>query len=117
MEEGVPLKEFFEKLLEDRDRVKVEELGRIWDRFEANDRALEEQKKSLAEYKTTANEFRGSLNDQGQRFATRVEAGQALDRIDKLEKANDNMQGRLWALGAGIAIVVVVINVILRFLP
>lgn len=37
------------------------------------------------------------------------------NRLQELERAASNMQGRLWALGVGIAAIVIVVNVALRF--
>jgi hypothetical protein len=37
-------------------------------------------------------------------------------RLKVLESSGANLQGRLWALGAGIAMIVVVVNVVIRFL-
>ena len=38
------------------------------------------------------------------------------DRVDKIEKENDNFRGRLWALGIVFTIVVILINLALRYL-
>lgn len=37
------------------------------------------------------------------------------DRLKALESAGANLQGRLWALGAAMAVVVVLVNVLIRF--
>lgn len=86
------------------------------------------------------NEFRAQLKEQASTFATKEMLEQlrlrfdtlggqlptgyatkdiveALDkRLDTLEKYQSNMQGRLWAMGAGIGAVVVLVNIAIRFL-
>lgn len=52
--------------------------------------------------------------------ARRVSDKAALERlaedIRSIQKADANLQGRLWALGVGLTIVVVVVNVVIRFI-
>lgn len=77
------------------------------------------------------NEFRDQLRDQAATFARRdyvdtVIAGVTAtlearsksnsDRIDTLERKEANLAGRFTAMGIGVALVVIIINVILRFL-
>lgn len=86
------------------------------------------------------NEIRKQLNDQARTFASseitdslkerlvslertsveRFSAKEVVDGIDKrldvIEKANANFQGRLWAMGVGISAVVIMINIAIKFL-
>ena len=52
-------------------------------RFEAYDRAMEEARASLGEYKAQANEWRGQSKDQAEQFISRTEALGRLNGIDK----------------------------------
>lgn len=99
-----------------RDMVN-EQFMRVWDRFDAVDKALIKADADLTAYKLTANEFRGTLSDQAQRLATKDELRKQDDsleiqrlRIDKLETAAANMHGRVWMLAFVFAILQVVIN-------
>jgi hypothetical protein len=73
------------------------------------------------------NEFRQQLSDQTATFITRREletmreswderSNRVTDEVHELQRIGANMQGRLWALGAGVSVVVIVINVAIRFL-
>ena len=77
------------------------------------------------------NEFRATLADAAARFATqatvialekalvdkineRAESNRA--RIDRLEKDASNMAGRLWALGVGLGLLIVVLQFVVPML-
>jgi preprotein translocase subunit SecF len=97
---------------------------------QANERALRAATDSLNKRFDAVNEFRATLADASARFATRdrldvlertltalVEdrSKENRRRIELLEHAASNMAGRLWALGVGVALLIVVVNVALRF--
>lgn len=105
-----------------RDLVQ-EKFGRVWDKFEAVDRATTKAEADLASYKILANEFRGSLSDQRTLFVTKEDLLSVKEtmeiqrlRIDKIDNLAANMQGRLWMLAAIFAILQVIINIAQRFL-
>lgn len=100
-----------------------EKFARVWDKFEAVEKAIDKADDDLTAYKLTANEFRGTLSDQAIRLVTKDEQKQLRDyleiqrlRIDDIEKSAANMQGRLWMLAAVFAVLQVVINIAQRFL-
>ena len=71
-----------------------EQFSRVWDKFASVEKAIEKADADLAQYKLTANEFRGTLSDQALRLATKGELRQKDSlleiqrlRIDKVECA------------------------------
>lgn len=101
-----------------------EKLGRVWDKFKSIEAAIAKADMDLTAYKLTANEFRGTLSDQAQRLATKDELRQrdtALElqrlRIEKIENASSNLQGRIWMLAAIIAVFQIVLNLAPKFFP
>jgi len=85
----------------------------------ANEVALSAAEKAVDKAETAAgkrfesvNEFRAQLSDQAQTFILTQHSD---ERIKALESSGANLQGRLWALGAIIAFVVIAVNVAIRF--
>ena len=100
------------------------QFSRVWDKFASVEKAIEKADADLAQYKLTANEFRGTLSDQALRLATKDELRQKDSlleiqrlRIDKLETSSANLQGRIWMLAFVFAGLQVLANVLQRFLP
>lgn len=98
---------------------------------QASQRALEAALASVNERFSSVNEFRATLSDASARFVTRDRIDvlertlttliddrtkENRRRIELLESGAANMAGRLWALGVGVALLVVVVNVALRFI-
>ena len=101
-----------------------EQFNRVWDKFAATEKAINKADAELTQYKLTANEFRGTLSDQALRLATKEEINQRdtlleiqRHRIDKLEAAAANLQGRIWMLAFIFAGIQVLVNVAQRFFP
>lgn len=83
----------------------------------------------------SVNEFRQTLSDQTRTFMPRTEAEQGLhtviermeatqvhvtqgdmrldERLQRLEQQASNMQGRLWALGVGVPLVILIVNILM----
>lgn len=100
--------------------------------------AVTKAEASVNERLAAMNEFRQQLSDQATTFMPRKEAEQLLsasidrieairdafivadeklnERVKLLEQAGSNLQGRIWALGAVIATVVVIVNVAITLL-
>jgi exonuclease VII large subunit len=79
----------------------------------------------------SVNEFRQSLSDAAARFATRdtlqalersltdridQRANASAERLDRLEKAQANFAGRVWALGAALGFGIVILQFVVPFL-
>lgn len=90
MTEDVPIKEYFERLLAERD-------ARYMQMFKSAEDAVAKADAALKDYKIQANEFRGTLTDQAQTFMPRAEAEnrftQQGDRIRLLELAERTGEG------------------------
>ncbi len=100
-----------------------EKLHRVWDKFEAVEKAIEKADQDLSAYKLTANEFRGTLSDQAARLATKEDITQLKAtieiqrlRIDKTENSSANLQGRIWMLAAVVVALQLVVNIAQRFI-
>lgn len=140
--EDVSLKEYFERILAEKDAAYAQ-------RFEAQEKAVEAaliaQKEAVQKAETAAekrfdsvNEFRAQLSDQATTFMPRREAESSMramtekyeqlaktnaDNIDALERRQDRNEGRSSGLGAGwgylvggIGIVGAVIGIIFGFM-
>lgn len=96
-----------------------------------NDQAIVKAYETMEKRLESMNEFRDQLRDQAATFVRREVLDTAMtgltqrieksedvfeNRIARLELANANMTGRLTALGIAMGIIVVVVNVALRFL-
>jgi hypothetical protein len=110
---SVALREYFETLLDDHKRLDDERhaLGQL-----AVDKA-----EALMNHRLEAmNEFRAALSDQSGRFLamdTYDAKHEVLsNRIGQLEKTMANLEGRLWAIGAGMTVINVAINLAAFFL-
>ena len=101
--------------------------------LDAADKAVNKAEASINERLAAMNEFRATLADLTATFIPRVEAEQRIaavlerleslrdmitksedkldERIKILERGASNLQGRMWALGAVIGAVVLVVNV------
>jgi hypothetical protein len=73
---GVPLKEYFERILEERDK-------RYQDAIAAQEKAVDKAEVALKEFKVQANEFRGTLKDQSAEFMRKSEADARFDTLTK----------------------------------
>jgi len=89
----VPLRDYFEKMLEER--YKAHEVS-----LHATEKTLDATAKALEVRLHSMNEFRAVYED----------------RIRAIEKHSANLDGRLWALGVGLTVLTLVINVALRFI-
>jgi hypothetical protein len=119
-----------------RDRLAATELARSHDEAHAREHSFQEKAKDLfaedlKQWKVVNNEWRQTLSDQAGRFAT-TEALVALEkswderylrlqddfnrRVTLLEHAHANMTGRLTMTGIVLGVVVVIVNVALRFI-
>lgn len=118
-----------EALMAERDR-------RMEERFTSQEQALRVATNALADYKTSANEWRATLNDVRQLTLSRAEYDakhQALiDKMDARDQAREDLSGRvallesqarqrvssltIWLMGAGVMISLLVgIFGLLRF--
>ncbi len=79
--EGVDLKEYFERILNEQDR-------RYDERFKAADLALVKAEQLLREYKASANEWRQTVVEQRGEFKTRLESAADLREMRALIDAN-----------------------------
>ncbi len=81
--------------------------------FVAIDNARDEVNRRLAEM----NDLRRQITDERADFLTRAEYDAKhealIERISSMERSRANLEGRMWAIGA----VLVLIQVIVRFLP
>lgn len=73
---------------------KVELEKRLTQRFELNDRAVDAALATLNERLNAMNEFRASLKDQAQGFATNQRVLTIEDKVRALELAQSNAEGR-----------------------
>lgn len=96
------LKEHLLSIIELNDR-------RYTERGESVQRALDKAEATMNQRLNGMNEFRDTLRDQAGTFVSRSDlAGleKATDvRLKILENKNANLEGRLWAIGAGITII------------
>jgi hypothetical protein len=118
-EEPVSLREYFEAHWVAHEKTHVA-LG------DAIDKAAEDISRRLAEM----NQFRAQISEERGLFLSKTEyearhreletrLGTVKDTQDKrlndLERAKSNLDGRLWALGAGFMILTVLVNVAFRY--
>ena len=89
----IPLRDYFEKVLEQQLRTHETALR-------STEKTLEATAKSLEIRLHSMNEFRAVYED----------------RIRAIEKHAANLDGRLWALGVGLTVLTLVINVALRYI-
>lgn len=93
--------------------------------------ALEKAERAMEHRLENVNEFRGQLRDQAATFAsrdlmderlgvitTRIEREvESIDaRLKVLEHNAANMSGRLWSMGVGVGLLIIVINLAFRWL-
>jgi len=82
---------------------------------ETVEHSRQEMDRRLAEM----NEFRAQLTTERASYVTRdmMDARQAImaERIANLERSWSNMSGRLWSMGVGLGALVVLLNLVLRF--
>lgn len=95
-------------------------------RFAAIDKATEIASAAMDKRLDAMNELRAQLREQSSLFETKAEYAAAhtalemvvargADKINMLEQANANIQGRIWAMGVGITITSIIISVIIHF--
>jgi hypothetical protein len=92
--------------------------------------ALEKAERAMEHRLEGLNEFRGQLRDQAATFASRdlvdsrlatlsIRQDEATERIEArlklLEHNSANLQGRLWSMGAGVALLMTVLTLALRW--
>ena len=135
MDDKVPMREYIESLLNERVRAHERE-------HELLERSVKDTKDNLDSRLESMNLFREQLREQAATFAradtiqgkidamaermeklegallSRIEANanESNRRLTVLERAGANLEGRMWALGVGITLVVVVVNIVLRFI-
>ena len=135
MDDKVPMREYIESLLNERVRAHERE-------HELLERSVKDTKDNLDSRLEGMNLFREQLREQAATFAradtiqgkidamaermeklegallSRMEANanESNRRLTVLERAGANLEGRMWALGVGITLVVVVVNIALRFI-
>ena len=135
MDDKVPMREYIESLLNERGRAHPRE-------HELLERSGQDTKQKLDNRMVGMNLFREQLREQAATFAradtiqgkidamaermeklegallSRMEANanESNRRLTVLERAGANLEGRMWALGVGITLVVVVVNIALRFI-
>jgi hypothetical protein len=78
--ESIPLRDYFERLIDERDR-------RYGQQFEDSKAAVVKSEIALREYKTSANEFRGTLQDQALLFMPRTESENTAKELRSLIEA------------------------------
>lgn len=91
---------------------------------EAEDKALDIASKEIDRRLEGMNQIREQINNERGMYVTREvydEQHNALrdmmdTRLKVLETMKSNMEGRLWAMGAGVSAVVVAINVVIYYL-
>lgn len=104
----------------------------------STERAIEATAADVKQRFASVNEFRQTLSDQATTFIPRAEAESRIaavverlelqreqvaagdtkldERLKALEQGSSNLQGRIWALGATIAAVVVLVNIAIALL-
>jgi hypothetical protein len=118
--EQVPLRQHLERIIDDF-RTHVDQ------RFDLAQVAIDKAERTMNDRLQGMNEFRDTLRDQAGKFATIQQLDDRLhavdkdhealnQRIGKLEGFQNNLQGRMWAVGALIFFGALIINLVLRFL-
>jgi hypothetical protein len=140
-EERISLKEHFERRISEVNQ-KLEDWVRLWreerarglveierraielekrliEKAEAQERAVDKAEKAMNERLTGMNEFRDTLRDQASKFTTRTEMDVEIDSLKKalrdLELFKSNLEGRLLIMGSVFAVVIIVLNVLIRY--
>jgi hypothetical protein len=96
-------------------------------RFEAIDKAASLAALSLDKRLESMNEFRQQLNHQAATFITRSESDERIKtintvhdslemRVQALERMSANVEGRMWALGAGLTVLTIIVSIGLHFI-
>jgi chromosome condensin MukBEF ATPase and DNA-binding subunit MukB len=108
----VSLREFIERILDERQTS-------LDFRFDAQQRALEVANRELDHWKLTHNEFRQQIEHERALYVTRDSMGTQLgalqERVSKMEARDANQDGRFWALGAGLSVLLTILALALRF--
>ena len=90
-------------------------------RFKMSDDSVGKAQVAMERRLESMNEFRAQLNKQTETFATKEMLYAKIDALEKsiaeLQKSKSNLDGRFWAIGAGLALVFTLVNVALRFIP
>lgn len=95
-------------------------------RFQAVDSATKLAADAVDARLEKMNEFRGQLSDQTKLYVTRNEITVAMEnakddhiridvRLNSLEKALSNLEGRFWAIGVGFTLLSLISSIILHF--
>jgi hypothetical protein len=85
------------------------------------DARLSEMNQFRAQIQEERGEFlsKTEYESRHRELETKLEAGQHANgkRISDLELAKSNMDGRMWAIGAGVTVLTIVVNMAFRFWP
>jgi len=120
MGDGVTLRDYIESRLE-AERAMTEQ------QFQALKAATDLVATTSSERFASVNEFRGQLSDQQKLFITRIEVDGLVsvvekrvdvntEQINELRRMNANLAGRIAAFGSVFAVVVIAIEIGLRYL-
>lgn len=104
----VSLRDYFERILVEKDTA-----SRVL--AEANQRALDLAAASVRAHDVLTNQFREQLTEERATYMTRKDLAPVEQRVTILEHAQSNLDGRFWALGIGVSLLTLVLNVALRF--
>ena len=104
----VSLRDYFERLIEE---------GRREDKTyrESAQRALDLASASVKAHDVLTNQFREQLTEERATYMTHKDLVPLEIRVQTLEHARANLDGRFWAMGAGVGLLTVVLNIVLRF--
>lgn len=100
------LKEYFDKVLEERYRHHLELLRAAEREIDAKSKALEIRLESM-------NEFRDQIQNERAEYARKENMKELSDRVSKVELSISNQSGRFWAFGFIFAITFSIFNIFL----
>ena len=110
--EVVSLREHFERIL-DEERIQRQiafesQATLMQQKFDSLQRAVDKAETDQDRRNILNNEFRGQLKDQAATFITREYLEQTTKNINEkliaLQSFRSNLEGRIWAIGAGFAL-------------
>lgn len=105
----ITLKEFFTILLDERDK-------RIYQRFEAMDKAVTELKQTTEKRFENANEWRNSYDDLVRTYIPRSEFDIFSKKVEKIENVKQGGNQAWLILVAGVGLLIGFLGIVLAFI-
>jgi len=85
--------------------------------FRASNNAVIKAENAVDRRLEGMNEFRESLRDQNAEFVRKVEFAPFATQVNEIVQEQRKLEGRIWGIGATIAMIVTIVQIVIRFLP